>query len=251
MRVALIGQRRNIAPVVILIFGYLEIKRKPIPYWLKKKIKIDKSHHHHTVFQWHEFIVENHYDFVNVYAHRSSSELEAVFKEAGRDKTCFVKVNGEKVYLPSYNLHALFLIKHMVSHFASEFITLRHILDWAFFAKRYSDKINWEWLQRILDDYHMKDFFNCINAICIEELGFESSIFPEVIFLPSLKDKIFIDVMNPQFTCEEPRGFFKRLLYKYKRWEKNAWKQKLCYKESRFETFLYGIWAHIIKPSSL
>ena len=76
---------------------------------------------------------------MNVYAHRSSSELEAVFKEAGRDKTCFVKVNGEKVYLPSYNLHALFLIKHMVSHFASEFITLRHILDWAFFAKRYSD----------------------------------------------------------------------------------------------------------------
>lgn len=84
-----------------------------------KGVKIDSSHHHHTVFHWCEFIVENHYDFVNVYAHRSSAEMEKVFKELGQDDFHSVEVYGEKVYLPSANLHALFLIKHMVSHFAA------------------------------------------------------------------------------------------------------------------------------------
>jgi hypothetical protein len=35
-------------------------------------IEIDNSHHHHTVFNWHDFAVENHYDFINVYHHNTS-----------------------------------------------------------------------------------------------------------------------------------------------------------------------------------
>lgn len=97
-------------------------------------IKIDTSEHHHTVFYWQDFMVENHYDFVNVHAHRSSKELEVVFKELGQDDSPIVEVNGEKIYLPSPDLHALFLVKHMVSHFAAAEITLRQVLDWAFFV---------------------------------------------------------------------------------------------------------------------
>lgn len=40
--------------------------------------KVDNSHHHHTVFQWQGFTVENHYDFVNVHVHESSRELESI-----------------------------------------------------------------------------------------------------------------------------------------------------------------------------
>ena len=50
-----------------------------------KGIVIDNSHHHHTVFEWGEFTVENHYDFINVHAHKSSAEIEKIFKELGND----------------------------------------------------------------------------------------------------------------------------------------------------------------------
>lgn len=43
-------------------------------------IEIDRGHHHHTVFYWKDFMVENHYDFVNVRAHSSSRELEPILK---------------------------------------------------------------------------------------------------------------------------------------------------------------------------
>ena len=216
-----------------------------------KRIVIDKSHHHHTVFNWGEFTVENHYDFVNVHAHRSSAELEKVFKELGKDDRHSVDVLGETVYLPSPNLHALFLIKHMVSHFAAAEISLRQVLDWAFFFGNHGKEVDWEWLQNMLEKYHMKDFFNLVNAICIEDLGFAADLFPSVQFLPSLKERVLQDILEPEFVTEEPKGFISRMIYKYKRWQGNAWKQKLCYEESRWEMFWTGIWAKILKPASI
>lgn len=231
----------------------------------EKGIKIDKSHHHHTVFYWGDFMVENHYDFVNVHAKRSSKELEVIFKELGSElhlnfddndnrgikKGCkiqSVKVNGEKVHLPSPNLHALFLIRHMVSHFAAAEISLRHVLDWAFFVEKHGMDVDWEWLICVLKKYHMKELFDCINAICVEDLGFEVSIFHGVQFRPDLKDKILDDIIEPEYGTAGPRGLIARWAYKYKRWQGNAWKQRMCYPESRWESFWTLLRSHIIKP---
>lgn len=215
----------------------------------EKEIKIDRSHHHHTTFGWGGFTVENHYDFVNVHAHKSSAELEHLFKELGSDDTHYVDVEGERVYLPSPNLHSLFLIKHMVSHFASANINLRQALDWAFFVKAHGAEIDWEWLLPLLDKFKMRSFFDCVNAICVEDLGFSSDIFPYVKSDPFLKDRVLEDIMEPAFVAAEPHGIVSRLLYKYRRWQGNAWKQKLCYPESRWSSFWWGLRAHMIKPT--
>ena len=212
--------------------------------------KIDKSHHHHTVFNWGEFTVENHYDFVNVHAHRSSAELEKVFKELGKDDSYYVEIGGNRVYIPSPNLHALFLIKHMVSHFAAAEISLRQVFDWAFFVEKHTKEIDWKWLDGMLEKYGMKDFVNCISGICVEDLGFDAGAFHEEKSLPGLKERILMDILNPEYTSEEPTGFMSRMVYKLKRWHGNAWKHDLCYKESRWDSFWSGIWAKIIKPSS-
>jgi len=217
----------------------------------EKAIKVDKSHHHHTVFDWNEFMVENHYDFINVHHRKSNAELEKIFKELGEDDSCTVEINGETVYLPSPNLHALFLIRHMVSHFASSEISLRQVLDWAFFVEKHEKKVDWEWLWSVVERYHMKDFINCINAICVEELGFAASIFNGVQFMPELKNRVFEDIMNPAFGIEEPKCMIPRLIFKYRRWKGNAWKQKLCYEESRCSAFWSGIWNHLLKPASI
>ena len=213
--------------------------------------KIDRSHHHHTVFNWGDFMVENHYDFINVHHRKSNAKLEKIFKELGKNDSYTVVIKGQKVYLPSPNLHALFLIRHMVSHFASSEITLRQVLDWAFFVEKHTNEVDWDWLNRMVDEFHMKDIVNCINAICVEELGFAASIFHRVELNPSLKDKVLEDIMNPAFGAEEPSSLIPRMIYKYRRWKGNAWKQELCYEESRFSAFWSGIWNHLLKPASI
>lgn len=40
----------------------------------EKGIAVDDNHHHHTVFHWLDFMVENHYDFINVFNHSDSAK---------------------------------------------------------------------------------------------------------------------------------------------------------------------------------
>lgn len=215
----------------------------------EKGIEIDSSHHHHTIFYWGDFMVENHYDFVNVYARQSSAVMEKVFKELGQDDSHVAEVNGQKVYLPSPNLHALFLIKHMVSHFAAAEISLRQVLDWAFFVEKHTDEIDWEWLKGMIDKFSMNDFVSCINAICVEDLVFDASIFKGIQFNPMLKDRVLNDIISPAYGTTEPKGLIKKWAYKYRRWNGNAWKHDMCYGESRWESFWTLLKSHLMKPS--
>ncbi|MBO7110324.1 MAG: nucleotidyltransferase family protein [Bacteroidaceae bacterium] len=217
----------------------------------EKGKEIDNSHHHHSVFNWRDFMVENHYDFINVHHHKSNIELEKVFKELESDDSHFVDVNGEKVYLPSPNLNALFLLKHSMNDFTSFSMTLRQVLDWAFFVEKHTNEIDWEWLKEQLEKFHMKDFFNCINAICVEDLGFPVEIFKTVQFVPGMKERVLDDILCPSFTAAEPRGLIKRLVYKYRRWKGNEWKHQMCYNESRWSSFWYGAWGHLLKPKTI
>lgn len=247
------------------IWQFGEYKKADALLAKEKGIKIEGDQHHHTIFYWQDFMVENHYDFVNVHAHKSSKELEKVFKELGdishtdtADSTesvgtriPAVEVYGEKVYLPSPNLHALFLLRHMASHFAAEGITLRLVMDWAFFVEKHTKDIDWDWLLPLLDEYHMKDFFRSINAICVEDFSFSVKNLPVLQFSPFLKDRILQDIVSPMFEHEPPSFILTRLVFKYKRWKANEWKRSLCYNESGASNLLSGVWAHLIKPQTI
>lgn len=233
--------------------------------------KIDKSHHHHTVFNWMGFTVENHYDFENVHHHKSSVELEKVFKELGDIshtestentesaglRISSIELSGNKVYLPSPNHHALLLLKNSMTDFAAFYVTLRYVLDWGFHVERYGKEIDRVWLEGVAEQYHMKDYYNCINAICVEDLGFQlvdslkfkvDSLLESVEFR-KLKGRVLADILEPKFSRVPPD---KRLLpkawYMYRRWKGNEWKHKMCYNESMWSAFWSGIGNHLVKP---
>lgn len=217
----------------------------------EKGIIIDKSHHHHTVFNWGDYTVENHYDFINVHHLKGNVELEKIFKDLGQDDSRHVVLKGEKVYLSSPNLQALFLLKHMIAHFVGGMISLRQLLDWAFFIKNHGKEVDWKWFEDVMNKFGMTAIFNIFNAICIEDLGFDSSIFPQAQFNPSNKDRVFNDILEPEFSEKRPKSMLARMEYKTRRWYANGWKHDLCYNESRWSAFWNGIWNHMLKPASI
>ena len=214
-------------------------------------IKMENGHHHHTVFEWKGYSVENHYDFVNVYYGHKNAELEKVFKELAKDDSYYTEIDGERVYLPSPNLHLLFLLRHCMQDFASAELNLRQVLDWAFFVEKHTNEIDWEWFLGTVKKYKMTDFFICLNAICVDDLMFDAKLFPYVQFNPPVKEKVQNEILEPSFSRREPRGLFPRLVFKYKRWKGNAWKQELCYHDSRASSFFTGVWNHLLKPKSI
>lgn len=225
----------------------------------EKGVDIDTSHHHHTVFNWKGFTVENHYDFINVHHHKSNKELEKILKELGVDDSYSVELRNEssesgdivKVYVPSPNLHALFLLRHAVLHFTSTELTLRQILDWGFFVKAHGKDVDWDWLNDIAGRFGMEKFYNILNAICVEDLGFQSELFHGVQIDVRLKDRVLADIFIPQFKEDVPSGLGRRILFKYRRWAANGWKHELCYNDSRWSAFWSGVWNHLLKPASI
>ena len=217
----------------------------------EKGIMVDDSHEHHTVFYWRDFMVENHYDFIDVRHRKSSPQLEAIFKDLGKDDSYSVAVCGEKIYLPSPNLHALFLLRHAMEHFASTELTLRQLLDWAFFVEKHGKEVDWKWLMGVIEEFGMSPAFNIFNAICVEDLGFDASIFPQVQFSPFLKERVLNDILSPEFTGDEPKNVIPRILFKYRRWKANGWKNEICFKESMWSAFWSGVWGHLLKPNSI
>ena len=222
-------------------------------------IKVDNSHHHHTVFQWQGFTVENHYDFVN----RSSRELEGIFKGLAHTEDAFLghtdSTDNTDICLPPANLHALFLVRHMVSHFSGASMSLRQVLDWGFFVKAHHEEVDWKWLVGVLEKYHMKEFFDCVNAICVEDLGFDKVESFEFrvesqlkrLEFKKMKERILNDTINPEFDEETPKHVWKRVPFKYRRWRANRWKRELCYEDGQLRTFLGGVWNHLLKPAGI
>ena len=242
-------EHRPCGDIDIWLFG----KQKEADELLKKEkgLAIGNDKQHHTIFYWKNFMVENHFDFLDVYHHKSNGELEKIFKELGEDDSLYVELYGEKVYLPSPSMHALFLLKHTISHFAAEGITLRQILDWGFFVEKQGKEVDWDWLMTIIEKYGLGNAFNVFNAICVEDLGFDSDIFPQVQFNPFLKNRVLRDILQPEFSGSLPKWLIPRVIFKIRRWRSNAWKHELCYKESMWSAFWSGVYNHLRKPSTI
>ena len=247
-------EHRPCGDIDIWLFGQQRKADADLGSWLKvhgSRSAIDTSHHHHTVFEWQGYTVENHYDFINVHHHKSHVEFEKILKELGRDDSYSISINGDKVYLPSTNLHALFLIKHLMLHFSTGEITLRQLLDWGFFVEKHGKDVDWPWLHSILERFGMKDLYNVFNAICVRDLGFNANIFPHFHNSPELKHRVLNDIISPEFGLEMPRTLMRRVVWKWNRWKANEWKHKLCYKESMWSAFWSGVWGHLLKPKSI
>lgn len=134
----------------------------------KYGIEIDNSHHKHSVFQFENVMVENHYSFLNVHGHRSTAEIESILEEeVGNYLNLGLNEDGDirNLYYPSVRFNSLYLLRHSAEHFASVDINLRQVLDWGFFVR--ANDVDWKWLLCQLDKVGMKQYLAVLNAICI------------------------------------------------------------------------------------
>lgn len=233
------------------IWQFGEYKKADKLLLSEKGIKVDSSHHHHTVFNWGGFSVENHYDFINIYRRKSNVFLEQILKELGKDNSHSVEIDGEKIHIPSPDLHALFLLCHSLNDFAVTTLTIRQVIDWGFFVEKHGSEVNWEQLLEILEKNGMIQMFNIINAICVDDLYFDSCMFPYIQFDPVVKEKVLREILFPYIPNEKSHVFFKRVIWKCRRWKANEWKRTLCFKESLWSAFWSGVKSHVLKPASI
>ena len=211
-------------------------------------IEIDNSHHKHSVSQFENVMVENHYSFLNVHGHRSTAEIERILEEEVKND---LNVNEDReiknMYYPSVRFNSLYLLRHSAEHFASVDINLRQVLDWGFFVR--ANNVDWEWLICQLDKVGMKQYLAVLNAICVRYLGFDASLFPALDVDEKLVARSMNDILSPEFQKERHKNALSEILYRYRRWNANRWKHDMVYRESAWQSLRTQVWSHVLKPS--
>lgn len=209
-------------------------------------VRVDDGHEHHTIFNYKEVSVENHYDFINTKAHRDAPKIEARLKALADKDYREIEVEGAKIYLPLSDFNAIFLMRHMGQHFAGEHLNLRQVLDWGFFVRAHHKEVDWNATIDFLKEIGIYTFFNQINAICVDYLGFSESCFHTIERDKDLEERILMDILHPEFAVEKPAsGLIPILTFKFRRWWHNRWKHPLVYKEWLLPMFLTLLWSHL------
>ena len=211
-------------------------------------IKVDDRHEHHTVFRFDEVTVENHYDFINTKAHRDAERIETRLKQLAEKDYNEIEVNGARVYLPSANFNAIFLMRHMAQHFAGDHLLLRQVLDWGFFVRAHSHEVDWTSTIEFLKEIGLYDFFNVVNAICVSNIGFSENVFPPIERQKQMEERILNDIFRPESDEKKPHvGLFAVLSFKTRRWWRNRWKHQLVYNDNLIMTFMTLAWSHLMR----
>lgn len=218
----------------------------------KLKVSVSNDTHHHTVFHYKGVMIENHFDFLNLWSHRSNRQLERELRRLATKGGSSFRIGNQDIALPSPDFNALFLMRHMAVHFAAVEISLRHIADWAMFLRADGAKVDWPSIRAIYRAHNMDRFADAVTAICIKQLGIEPAKSYDYADDENLQACILRETLHPSFSEKHPDNkLLAAPLFKVRRWWANRWKHRLVYKDSLAGSFLWLCWAHAIRPKSI
>lgn len=214
-------------------------------------IRVHREYHKHSTFNYHGVEVENHAKFIDDVSHKSNIRLEQTLMSLLRKEDCIASPI-DNVLLPPPTFNALFLLRHTGEHFASNEITLRHVLDVGTFFCKYHSMVDWEKMMAVYHQERMSDFFNGIATICVEYLGMDATCFASIDGCFAyrcdtvLADRILTDIFDEKdrlpMSTVGIDTIGKKLHYgiaKSLRWWHNRWKYRLVYNESLIESFVW------------
>lgn len=133
-------------------------------------VTVDRDYFKNSSFCFEGLHVENHHFFTAFRGSRKAKRYERLLHqeiESGETR----RILDSDLLAPPVMFSALFCISHAQTHFLTEGITLRHILDWALFRKRHYDEIDWVRFESVCREYGMWQFAQTITRIGLFLLG--------------------------------------------------------------------------------
>lgn len=198
---------------------------------------------HHSHFTYRGIMVENHYEYSNTYfSSVKSKQFEFILQVLAKKDRQERDLYGQTIYFPSPTFNALFLMWHMATHFCASRITLRHLCDWRQFLSVEYDNVDWELVNKALNDCGLSPFADTVNGILIKYLGLSSdcvSSYGE----PELDAKVIDDI----FSKKEYNSFLSRIT----RFPLFGWKFKLVYNSHWFFVMIRSLFIHLFHENDM
>lgn len=137
--------------------------------------KVDTHWYKHSQIHYKGVMIENHEYLVCTREGKQYKELNRKLTDLLLSDTksrCLFDTNA---LIPSTYFNALFQAYHSCSHFLSEGIGMKHVLDWATFIQKEQDNIDCSQYYTDCERYHLKRFVVAMTDIAANKLGVNNS----------------------------------------------------------------------------
>ena len=133
--------------------------------------KVDTHWYKHSQIHYKGVMIENHEYLVCTREGKQYKELNRRLTDLLLSDTKDRRLFDTNALMPSTYFNALFQAYHSCSHFLSEGIGLKHVLDWATFLQKEQDNIEWSQYYAVCERYHLKRFVVAMTDIAVNKLG--------------------------------------------------------------------------------
>ena len=100
-------------------------------------------------------------------------QLNQLFAEAFQHVTS-VEIEGHTIYTLDATWHYLFIFFHLYKHFISGGVGIRQVLDLLLYYEHYQDKIDFSFIEPLLDTFGAHTFHDALFTLGRERLGFSA-----------------------------------------------------------------------------
>jgi hypothetical protein len=213
-------------------------------------VDFDERAHHHSTGSILDILLENHYDFVDRVNHKCNllidDELKKLAVEEGKHYPfTFEDMTIDNAYCMSPTMNAIFLIRHMSTHFASETIPLRMLYDWALFLKKDSGNVDWDQVLHIYEQSGMGRFAGMIQGILEEKFHVTIAECPIKPIMDATTERIWNSIID-SFTTTKKEKSMLGVVKEATTFFRNRWKYKVAFpQESFWRLCLSFIWVHL------
>ena len=209
---------------------------------------VDESWYKHSVIKYRGETFENHQYFVTT---RSGKEGKLLNKELVEELLISGKDGLEHLtewtLLPPVQWTAMFLTYHACSHFISEGLRLKQLLDWALFLKKYQNDVDWPKFYAFCERHHLSRFADVSTTIakdCIGVLITNNQIRTDNTFIERVLHSVFYD---DDFVFGSGKGNWHNRFHLVKNLWTYRWKYRDIYQMSPLRKLWYYATGYIFR----
>lgn len=207
--------------------------------------------HHNTEADLYGILLENHYDFIERVNHKHhiilDDELKDLANSEGHNyKASFLPATNKNVYVMAPTMNAIFLLRHMGAHFASETISIRMLYDWALFLKKHTKDVDWVRVLGLYEQSRLSMFARMIQGILVSKMGIAIPNCPVEPLLGENTDLIWNSIIEGETPNPYKKNGLLYTLNEVRVFMRNRWKHQLVFpQESYTKLFFSYVFLHL------
>lgn len=209
--------------------------------------KVDDGWYKHSEIIYRKVMIENHRFIVAVRNGKKYVALHRLLDEIARTEPT-TPLFDTQIEMPSAMFNALFLNHHSLTHFLSEGIRLRHLLDWAMFIQREQNNLDWERFYNLCEEYDMRAFVDCSTALAVEIFGIEISN-PKIVVQSPYTERVLSSIINDDDSVfSQNIGAWRKRVMLVRNIFASRWKYEAFSNKGIISKFFSLVWGFFTHP---